>query len=126
MPRVQDALPSLDCRAWKGRSNPLLLNPLRFAQESRRSRAACFTHTSPRGGWAAVFGRATRRLTFAPRPTPSSSLAPRLRISHTLVLGRYSVHTSIAALAAAERSIEEIRMRLRKEGARRPNRADQK
>src|ERR1700722_9491668 len=35
MPRVQDALPSLDCRAWKGRSNPLLLNPLRFAPESR-------------------------------------------------------------------------------------------
>src|ERR1700722_6198924 len=35
MPRVQDALPSLDCRAWKGRSNPLLLSALRFAPESR-------------------------------------------------------------------------------------------
>src|SRR5580700_7349635 len=35
MPRVQDALPSLDCRAWKGRSNPLLLSTLRFAPESR-------------------------------------------------------------------------------------------
>src|SRR6202142_1951340 len=35
MPRVQDAIPSLDCRAWKGRSNPLLLSALRFAQESR-------------------------------------------------------------------------------------------
>jgi hypothetical protein len=35
MPRVQDAIPSLDCRAWKGRSNPLLLNALRFATESR-------------------------------------------------------------------------------------------
>src|ERR1700722_2617445 len=33
MPRVQDALPSLDCRAWKGRSNPLLLSALRFAPE---------------------------------------------------------------------------------------------
>src|ERR1700723_3529907 len=38
MPRVQDALPSLDCRAWKGRSNPLLLNPLRFAPESRHAK----------------------------------------------------------------------------------------
>jgi hypothetical protein len=35
MPRVQDALPGLDCRAWKGRSNPLLLSTLRFAPESR-------------------------------------------------------------------------------------------
>src|ERR1700722_20373003 len=35
MPRVQDALPSLDCRAWKGRSNPLLLSALRFPPESR-------------------------------------------------------------------------------------------
>ena len=35
MPRVQDALPSLDGRAWKGRSNPLLLTTLRFAPESR-------------------------------------------------------------------------------------------
>src|SRR6476659_2889328 len=35
MPRVQDAIPSLDCRAWKGRSNPLLLSALRFAPESR-------------------------------------------------------------------------------------------
>src|ERR1700722_14171523 len=35
MPRVQDALPSLDCRAWKGRSNPLLLSAWRFAPESR-------------------------------------------------------------------------------------------
>src|SRR4029077_12154536 len=35
MPRVQDALPSLGCRAWKGRSNPLLLSVLRFAPESR-------------------------------------------------------------------------------------------
>jgi len=37
MPRVQDAIPSLDCRAWKGRSNPLLLSTLRFAPESRES-----------------------------------------------------------------------------------------
>ena len=44
MPRVQDAIPSLDCRAWKGRSNPLLLNALRFATESR---------VRPRCGWAA-------------------------------------------------------------------------
>src|SRR5580700_5553499 len=35
MPRVQDAIPSLDCRAWKGHSNPLLLSTLRFAPESR-------------------------------------------------------------------------------------------
>src|SRR5208337_4725738 len=35
MPRVQDAIPSLACRAWKGRSNPLLLTALRFAPESR-------------------------------------------------------------------------------------------
>src|SRR5271166_6892217 len=35
MPRVQDAIPSLDCRAWKGRSNLLLLSALRFAPESR-------------------------------------------------------------------------------------------
>ena len=35
MPRVQDAIPSLACRAWKGRSNPLLLSALRFAPESR-------------------------------------------------------------------------------------------
>jgi hypothetical protein len=28
-------LPSLDCRAWKGHSNPLLLSTLRFAPESR-------------------------------------------------------------------------------------------
>src|SRR6516162_8879566 len=26
MPRVQDAIPSLDCRAWKGCSNPLFLS----------------------------------------------------------------------------------------------------
>src|SRR4029077_14062714 len=36
MPRVQDAIPSLDCRAWKGHSNPLLLSTLRFAPESRQ------------------------------------------------------------------------------------------
>src|SRR5450755_4105642 len=42
MPRVQDAIPSLDCRAWKGHSNPLLLTPLRFAPESRRSFFALF------------------------------------------------------------------------------------
>src|SRR5271166_2044621 len=35
MPRVQDAIPSLARRAWKGCSNPLLLTPLRFASESR-------------------------------------------------------------------------------------------
>src|SRR5271167_2260073 len=35
MPRVQDAIPSLDCRAWKGRSNLLFLSALRFAPESR-------------------------------------------------------------------------------------------
>jgi hypothetical protein len=35
MPRVQDAIPSLDRRAWKGHSNPLLLSTLRFAPESR-------------------------------------------------------------------------------------------
>jgi len=35
MPRVQDAIPSLACRAWKGRPNPLLLTSLRFAPESR-------------------------------------------------------------------------------------------
>ena len=40
MPRVQDAIPSLDCRAWTGRSNPLLLNALRFATESRPAPAA--------------------------------------------------------------------------------------
>ena len=44
MPRVQDALPSLDCRAWKGRSNPLLLNPLRFAPESREPLANRLDH----------------------------------------------------------------------------------
>src|ERR1700722_9423258 len=38
MPRVQDAIPSLDRRAWKGRSNPLLLSTLRFAPESRAGR----------------------------------------------------------------------------------------
>src|SRR5580693_6110208 len=38
MPRVQDAIPSLDCRAWKGHSNPLLLSTLRFAPESRPAR----------------------------------------------------------------------------------------
>jgi hypothetical protein len=37
MPRVQDAIPSLDCRAWKGRPNPLLLSALRFAPESREA-----------------------------------------------------------------------------------------
>jgi hypothetical protein len=31
----QDPIPSLACRAWKGRSNPLLLKRLRFAPESR-------------------------------------------------------------------------------------------
>ncbi len=42
MPRVQDAIPSLDCRAWKGRSNPLLLSALRFAPESRGTRLQSF------------------------------------------------------------------------------------
>ena len=52
MSRVQDALPSLDCRSLtKGHSNPLLLNPLRFAPESRlpgigADRAGC---SAPRG-----------------------------------------------------------------------------
>src|SRR6202042_3633638 len=32
---VHPIIPSLDCRAWKGRSNPLLLSALRFAPESR-------------------------------------------------------------------------------------------
>ena len=35
MPRVQDAIPSLDCRARKRRSNPFFLTALRFAPESR-------------------------------------------------------------------------------------------
>src|SRR5208282_700935 len=35
MPRVQDPVPSLACRAWKGRSNLLLLSALRFAPEFR-------------------------------------------------------------------------------------------
>src|SRR5580658_826653 len=35
MPRVQDAIPSLACRAWKRCPNPLLLTSLRFAPESR-------------------------------------------------------------------------------------------
>src|SRR5271166_3335174 len=39
MPRVQDAIPSLACRAWKGRSNSLLLSALRFAPESREARS---------------------------------------------------------------------------------------
>jgi hypothetical protein len=34
-PRVQDAIPSLNCRAWKGCSNLLFLTALRFAPESR-------------------------------------------------------------------------------------------
>jgi Bifunctional DNA primase/polymerase, N-terminal len=33
--RTGNAIPSLTCRAWKGRSNPLLLTALRFAPESR-------------------------------------------------------------------------------------------
>src|SRR5579863_4183664 len=49
MPRVQDAIPSLACRAWKGCSNPLLLSALRFAPESRTpdfalNRAPSFRH----------------------------------------------------------------------------------
>jgi redox-sensitive bicupin YhaK (pirin superfamily) len=36
--------------------------------------------------------------------------------AHDLVLGRYSVHTSSAALRAAERRIDEIRHRLQEEG----------
>jgi hypothetical protein len=40
MPRVQDAIPSLACRARKGCSNPLLLTSLRFAPESRPSPAS--------------------------------------------------------------------------------------
>src|ERR1700691_129076 len=43
MPRVQDAIPSLDCRAWKGRSNPLLLSTLRFAPESRNLNSLAIT-----------------------------------------------------------------------------------
>jgi redox-sensitive bicupin YhaK (pirin superfamily) len=35
---------------------------------------------------------------------------------HDLVLGYYSVHTSRASLAAGERRIEEVRMRLQREG----------
>ena len=35
---------------------------------------------------------------------------------HSLVLGYYSVHTSPASLAAGERRIEEVRLRLQKEG----------
>ena len=34
MPPVQDAIPSLAGRAWKGRPTPLLLTSLRFARES--------------------------------------------------------------------------------------------
>ena len=44
MPRVQDAIPSLDCRAWKRRSNPLLLSALRFALESRLWRFHAIHH----------------------------------------------------------------------------------
>ena len=35
MPRVQDSIPSLACRAWKGRPNPLLLNPVVLRSRSR-------------------------------------------------------------------------------------------
>ena len=48
MPRVQDAIPSLDCRAWKGRSNPLLLNALRFATESRTCKKYGRSRRGPR------------------------------------------------------------------------------
>ena len=36
--------------------------------------------------------------------------------AHDLVLGRYSVHTSAAALRAGERRLDEIQRRLRSEG----------
>jgi hypothetical protein len=45
MPRVQDAIPSLDCRAWKGRSNPLLLSTLRFTPETRLDQKECQRRT---------------------------------------------------------------------------------
>src|SRR5271170_6437271 len=65
MPRVQDAIPSLDCRAWKGRSNPLLLTALRFAPESR-------------GRDKSLMERRTRRfISTAPRtPAPGSEIHP--------------------------------------------------
>ena len=43
-------------------------------------------------------------------------LGSAVRHPHDLVLGRYSVHTSAAALRAGEQRINEIRQRLDNEG----------
>jgi hypothetical protein len=75
MPRVQDALPSLDCRAWKGRSNPLLLSALRFAPESRSGPSYSFKSCAlpPRAGQ-----RNSRQATAVrPRAVPELDLAQK-------------------------------------------------
>src|SRR5580693_1580189 len=77
MPRVQDAIPSLDCRAWKGHSNPLLLSTLRFAPESRpplRSKPSGPTGVIQEVQNYSQFGQARRH-----RPENDQKLSPRLR-----------------------------------------------
>src|SRR5208283_4963563 len=64
MPRVQDAIPSLDCRAWKGRSNLLLLSALRFAPESRLVRLSTFQQAS--------IARWTPEAGIMPSPRPAN------------------------------------------------------
>jgi redox-sensitive bicupin YhaK (pirin superfamily) len=67
-------------------------------------------------GELAVFEPADTAIDFYAYGETEFVLGSAVAHRHDLVLGYYSVHTSQASLAAGERRIDEIRMRLQKEG----------
>jgi redox-sensitive bicupin YhaK (pirin superfamily) len=67
-------------------------------------------------GELAVFEPTDTAIDFLGHGETEFVLGSAVAHRHDLVLGYYSVHTSQASLAAGERRIDEIRMRLRMEG----------
>src|ERR1700736_3673158 len=69
-----------------------------------------------RGGDLAAFEPSSEAVEFEALADTEFVLGSAAEHCHDLVLGYYSVHTSQESLAAGERQINEIRMRLEKEG----------
>jgi hypothetical protein len=69
-----------------------------------------------RGGDLAAFEPSSETVEFEALADTEFVLGSAAEHRHDLVLGYYSVHTSQESLAAGERQIDEIRMRLEKEG----------
>ena len=76
-------------------------------------------HVPPAGhtvAWVAVFDESGSAVDFVAHGETAFVLDSAVKHPHELVMGRWSVHTSAAALAQGEAEIERIGLRLRTEG----------